>query len=319
MVRLDPEEFVNIRKVEFLLSQRNHPFAAQLKLVEPTSAGRSSGQQTLIGYILEDGAPPNCSKFDEIQSDAPARPPPRTPLFIDDGDGIVEYDWLDPTDRPSSLAKPSASTRLPLPVPFPAHTSASTFTRTASAPVGPSNPLTPARLAAEAAARRAAQAVTAGPSRTQSATAEFALPSKPRAPAPRLSSHIPLSTPLLDDDDVNTPTDCSVNVPDFTPDNAITYPAGSYEISLILDTREVESKTSRDKFAQALEDKGVRMETRALKLGDVCWIAKRKDGIGGEEDECVLNYVMERKRLDDLCSSIKDGRYTEQCVSGTAL
>jgi crossover junction endonuclease MUS81 len=82
-----------------------------------------------------------------------------------------------------------------------------------------------------------------------------------------------------------------------------------------VDTREVESKSNRDKIAEALEAKGVRVETRALRLGDMCWIARRLDGLGGEEDECVLDYVAERKRLDDLCISIKDGRYSEQCVS----
>lgn len=82
---------------------------------------------------------------------------------------------------------------------------------------------------------------------------------------------------------------------------------------LILDTREVESRSNRDKIAESLEAKGVRVETRALRMGDMCWVARRTDGLGGEEDECVLDYVIERKRLDDLCSSIRDGRYAEQC------
>nr|MBC9702457.1 ERCC4 domain-containing protein [Leuconostoc sp.] len=34
-----------------------------------------------------------------------------------------------------------------------------------------------------------------------------------------------------------------------------------------------------------------------------------------DERECVLDYVVERKRLDDLCGSIRDGRYDEQKVS----
>lgn len=84
---------------------------------------------------------------------------------------------------------------------------------------------------------------------------------------------------------------------------------------LILDTREVESRNSRDKIAESLAARGITVETRALRLGDMCWVARRKDGLGDEEDECVLDYVVERKRLDDLCSSIRDGRYQEQCVS----
>ena len=31
--------------------------------------------------------------------------------------------------------------------------------------------------------------------------------------------------------------------------------------------------------------------------------------------ELVLDYVIERKRMDDLCSSIKDGRFKEQKVT----
>ena len=33
-----------------------------------------------------------------------------------------------------------------------------------------------------------------------------------------------------------------------------------------------------------------------------------------ERRELVLDYIVERKRMDDLCSSIKDGRFKEQKV-----
>jgi len=108
-------------------------------------------------------------------------------------------------------------------------------------------------------------------------------------------------------------------IPDFRPDQATVFPAGSYEVVMVLDTREIESKSSRDNFSEAIRSKGINVETRALRLGDVLWIARRRDGLGGEEDECVLDYVVERKRLDDLCHSIKDGRYTEQCVCSFSL
>lgn len=35
----------------------------------------------------------------------------------------------------------------------------------------------------------------------------------------------------------------------------------------------------------------------------------------GDKREVVLDYIIERKRLDDLSSSIVDGRYKEQKVS----
>lgn len=119
---------------------------------------------------------------------------------------------------------------------------------------------------------------------------------------PRLSAQLPLPGEHRDS-------------PDFQPSDAIVFPEGSYEIVLILDTREVESRANRDRISDCLERKGVKVETRALRLGDMCWVARRLDAYGAEEDECVLDFVVERKRLDDLCASIRDGRYSEQCVS----
>jgi crossover junction endonuclease MUS81 len=161
-------------------------------------------------------------------------------------------------------------------------------------------------MAAEAALRRLNKDSLL---RTQSSSA---LPSNtgPRS-GPRLSSHIPVATPLME---INEDIASTTPIPDFRPDQAAIFPAGSYDVRLILDTREVESKSSRDDFSDKLRAKGLEVETRALRLGDVMWLARRRDGLGGEEDECVLDYVVERKRLDDLCHSIKDGRYTEQCV-----
>lgn len=56
---------------------------------------------------------------------------------------------------------------------------------------------------------------------------------------------------------------------------------------------------------------------RALELGDALWVAKCHDAnflprLGAEGDEIMLDYIVERKRLDDLIGSIKDGRFHEQ-------
>lgn len=49
-------------------------------------------------------------------------------------------------------------------------------------------------------------------------------------------------------------------------------------------------------------------EVRHLKVGDYLWVARgRRNTV-----ELVLPYVIERKRIDDFGSSIKDGRYKEQ-------
>lgn len=84
-----------------------------------------------------------------------------------------------------------------------------------------------------------------------------------------------------------------------------------YEIFLVLDNREIQMKTNRDYFQQRLASKGVNCLTRSLDLGDVLWIAKKK-GTQAQTNELVLGYIVERKRLDDLVTSIKDGRFTEQ-------
>lgn len=136
--------------------------------------------------------------------------------------------------------------------------------------------------------------------RTMDHSQSHAVQSQRRSARPRLSAHMPI---LGEDRDT----------PDMSINDTIVVPLGSYEVVLVLDTREVETKSNRDNIAEKLAARGVLVETRALRLGDMCWIARRLDPHGDEGDECVLDYVIERKRLDDLCSSIRDGRYNEQC------
>ena len=93
--------------------------------------------------------------------------------------------------------------------------------------------------------------------------------------------------------------------------------AGAFTVELVLDNREVRSRTDRDYIASELTKRGVSPITRSLELGDALWIAKIKDPTllsrhGEEGDEIVLDWIVERKRLDDLIYSIKDGRFHEQ-------
>lgn len=83
---------------------------------------------------------------------------------------------------------------------------------------------------------------------------------------------------------------------------------GSYEIKFILDNREVFSKDERDFFSKSLKNMGINIEVRSLPVGDGIWIAVNKR----TKQETTLNFIFERKRLDDLASSILDGRYREQ-------
>ncbi|ORX78456.1 hypothetical protein BCR32DRAFT_270063 [Anaeromyces robustus] len=82
-----------------------------------------------------------------------------------------------------------------------------------------------------------------------------------------------------------------------------------YEIILLLDNREISTKTDRTYIQKNLASRGINCDTRPLVLGDVTWIAKEKKSNG---IEIILDHIIERKRLDDLISSIKDGRFREQ-------
>ena len=59
-----------------------------------------------------------------------------------------------------------------------------------------------------------------------------------------------------------------------------------------------------------LDALNVNFEVRHLKVGDFVWVARNK-----ENKELVLPYIVERKRMDDLGKSIKDGRFKEQKVT----
>ncbi|AGO13288.1 AaceriAFR141Cp [[Ashbya] aceris (nom. inval.)] len=83
---------------------------------------------------------------------------------------------------------------------------------------------------------------------------------------------------------------------------------GSYDIELYIDHREVRAKSERDFFVNALLTRGVNVEGKALALGDMVWVARHKDS----RSACVLNFMLERKRLDDLAMSIRDNRFMEQ-------
>ncbi|KAI7867963.1 hypothetical protein BDF14DRAFT_1685011, partial [Spinellus fusiger] len=89
------------------------------------------------------------------------------------------------------------------------------------------------------------------------------------------------------------------------------FPPTTYDIVLVLDSREIKMRSNRDYIQERLVEKGVRVITRALDLGDVIWIAQ-KCGTESPGEGLFLDIVLERKRLDDLVSSIKDGRFKEQ-------
>ncbi|KAJ2556361.1 Crossover junction endonuclease mus81 [Coemansia sp. RSA 1933] len=91
------------------------------------------------------------------------------------------------------------------------------------------------------------------------------------------------------------------------------YPKGEYDVILVVDSREVHSSADRALIQRELEDQDVQIEIRSLTVGDYLWIARtKKTGMYRHLPDIVLDCVVERKRMDDLCASIRDGRYREQ-------
>ncbi|XP_016949405.1 crossover junction endonuclease MUS81 [Drosophila biarmipes] len=83
----------------------------------------------------------------------------------------------------------------------------------------------------------------------------------------------------------------------------------AFQLLLLVDTQETSGKNKRvlDQTRSYLESLGARHEVRRLTIGDFLWVAQDPQG-----NELVLPYIIERKRMDDLASSIRDGRFHEQ-------
>ncbi|KAJ4949205.1 hypothetical protein JOQ06_020723 [Pogonophryne albipinna] len=109
------------------------------------------------------------------------------------------------------------------------------------------------------------------------------------------------------------------NVPSRNPKSWSLLP-GSYEIILCVDFIETTggSKNCKQDLVKELQRNGVTFDVRKLNVGDFLWVAREKVApIPGQlrtpvGRELVLDYIIERKRIDDLCGSIIDGRFREQ-------
>lgn len=85
-----------------------------------------------------------------------------------------------------------------------------------------------------------------------------------------------------------------------------------FNIILKVDNREHYKKTEEDnKFYERLVRQGINCELLSLPLGDFMWTAKIVDKELFEH-ELVTEFIIERKKLDDLASSLTDGRYIDQ-------
>lgn len=93
-------------------------------------------------------------------------------------------------------------------------------------------------------------------------------------------------------------------------DQVVHMPKGTFDVVLVIDQRE--AKKDRDTTAiiqSKLLAEGIPFIQRTIPIGDFVWICKsNKD----QTLELTLDYIVERKREDDLVSSIIDGRFEEQ-------
>ncbi|XP_066974828.1 crossover junction endonuclease MUS81 isoform X2 [Macrobrachium rosenbergii] len=97
---------------------------------------------------------------------------------------------------------------------------------------------------------------------------------------------------------------------------------GMYEIVLCVDNAEstggfqgMAKLNTKEIFISELKKHRVQYDIRKLHIGDFLWIARERSSFQSscsEPKELVLPYIVERKRMDDLAKSIRDGRFKEQ-------
>ncbi|KAK8963860.1 Crossover junction endonuclease MUS81 [Platanthera guangdongensis] len=81
-----------------------------------------------------------------------------------------------------------------------------------------------------------------------------------------------------------------------------------YDVILILDDRE-NFGSRKGKVVDMIQAQfNILVEVRRLPVGDGIWIARHKE----YHTEYVLDFIVERKKVDDLSSSIRDNRYRDQ-------
>ncbi|XP_045749213.1 crossover junction endonuclease MUS81 isoform X5 [Mirounga angustirostris] len=88
---------------------------------------------------------------------------------------------------------------------------------------------------------------------------------------------------------------------------------GEYRVLLCVDVGEAKGAGHRSELLLELQRLHVTHTVRKLHVGDFVWVAQEtRPRDPARPKELVLDHIVERKRLDDLCSSIIDGRFREQ-------
>ncbi|XP_045429711.1 crossover junction endonuclease MUS81 isoform X3 [Pipistrellus kuhlii] len=90
---------------------------------------------------------------------------------------------------------------------------------------------------------------------------------------------------------------------------------GEYRVLLCVDVGEAKGAGHRPELLRQLQRLRVAHVVRKLHVGDFVWVAQEtRPRDPSRPRELVLDHIVERKRLDDLCGSIIDGRFREQKV-----
>jgi hypothetical protein len=333
----DAELFLPVRKIRVRAEHLVHPQASRLRnLVQARDT--SSGMQ-FDGWILEANAPQTCEGFlgqartqaapggtsqVAVISVATAAaltienadmevPHPSSSVYADDGFDALISTYVAQTERVSSVSKDIASPDTAAGEELEWESSADDF------PLAPPQVPRPQKhldQVSRTASRETGSVIELDIEETETASYNTETQKSGSIAAPRSVGSAILTGPGMDEPiDRPAPND----TPSFRSCDALRYDAESYEIVLVMDTREIKNRRDEEAICKGLRDYGIRVDVRALKLGDITWMARLRAGVqqrlSGDERECMLDYVVERKRLDDLCSSIRDGRYDDQKVS----
>ncbi|CAF0886979.1 unnamed protein product [Adineta steineri] len=103
--------------------------------------------------------------------------------------------------------------------------------------------------------------------------------------------------------------DSPIKTNSIPPKSIQTLPPNSFHITLCIDNAEA-SRSTQKVLLDHLTKNSISYDVRKLNIGDFLWTVRSNDK--NIKVEAILDYIVERKRLDDLSKSIIDGRYNEQ-------
>ncbi|EJD40397.1 hypothetical protein AURDEDRAFT_187031 [Auricularia subglabra TFB-10046 SS5] len=281
-------------KIEYPAHAHSHALVMAGMIIQATA---KSERGTFWAFIADDASHEYdvCPGF-ELPAAPPPAPAPSRQNSMSNLAAEAAMRRLSGTHIPSSPAQPVASS-----------SRAAVLTRTQTLPA------IPATSASRAQAAPPARTQTMpAPNPTPAARAQTGGSSKNRRP--RLSAQMPI--PRFDGGGLRIDASCigldgmdelAREFPTFSP---LVLPWGTYEVVLLLDMRE--DRAGGDRMIEGLMALGVNCKRRTLELGDVLWMACRTHKMGDEYDEIALDFIVERKRMDDLIQSLKDSRYHDQ-------